>query len=75
MRCVFCRSGSTNPGRATLTLERGPTVLVVRDVPAQVCDVCGEEYFDQATTTSLLKVLDDMVKTGVQLEVRAFAAA
>jgi YgiT-type zinc finger domain-containing protein len=43
MKCPICRNGETHPGTATLTLERGPLTMVVRHVPAQVCDNCGEE--------------------------------
>ncbi len=54
MRCPVCKNGETRPGTATLTLERGPLTMVVRHVPAQVCDNCGEEYIDEATTPAAL---------------------
>ena len=38
MICVICKRGNTKPGNATLTLERGGMSLVVKAVPAQVCD-------------------------------------
>jgi YgiT-type zinc finger domain-containing protein len=34
MRCVICKEGDTAPGRVTVTLQRGDTVIIVRDVPA-----------------------------------------
>ncbi len=46
MRCVICREGDTPPGTVTVTLQRGNTVIVVRDVPAAVCQNCGEYYLD-----------------------------
>jgi YgiT-type zinc finger domain-containing protein len=44
MRCVICKQRTTAPGTTHMAVERGATVLVVRGVPAQVCDNCGEAY-------------------------------
>ena len=33
---VICRHGTTQPGTVTVTLERGATVIVIKDVPAEV---------------------------------------
>ena len=75
MICVICKRGNTKPGNATLTLERGGMSLVVKAVPAQVCDVCGESYVDEATTTQLLQQAEEAFLAGVQVEVRTYAAA
>lgn len=48
MNCVICKTGTTATGRVTVTLERGETVVIVKDVPAQVCEDCGEYYLDEA---------------------------
>ena len=46
MTCVLCKNGTTRRGTVTVTLERGKTVVIVRDVPADVCENCGEYYLD-----------------------------
>jgi YgiT-type zinc finger domain-containing protein len=46
MKCVVCRSGETKPGTATVTVEREGAVVVVRGVPARICENCGEEYLE-----------------------------
>jgi YgiT-type zinc finger domain-containing protein len=48
MRCVVCRHGETRPGAATLVLERDGLTLLLKHVPAEVCETCGEEYVDEA---------------------------
>ena len=48
MTCVLCKNGTTRRGTVTVTLERGKTVVVVRDVPADVCENCGEYYLDSS---------------------------
>jgi YgiT-type zinc finger domain-containing protein len=75
MTCVICRQGETLPGKATVTLERGGATIVIRGVPASVCDNCGEEYLDEVTTAALLKTADSAAQAGVQVDVREYVAA
>jgi len=75
MECVICKHGRTCLGEVTVTLERDGTTLVFRNVPAQVCENCGEQYVDEQTTAKLLDDADMAAQTGVQLEVRSYVAA
>ena len=49
MKCLICEYGETEPGTTTVTLTRGETTIVIREVPAQIRSICGEEYVDAAT--------------------------
>jgi len=75
MNCVICKNGETQLGKATVTLEREETTLVIKGVPAQVCANCGEEYVDEETTSRLLKTAEEAARAGVQVDVRQYAAA
>ena len=75
MKCVICKHVETAPGAATVTLTRDDTTLVVKDVPALVCDNCGEEYVESAITERLLKTAEEAVRAGVQVDVRSYAPA
>ena len=75
MKCVICKHGEMAPGAATVTLTRDDTTLVVKDVPALVCDNCGEEYVDSEITERLLKTAEDAVRAGVQVDVRSYVPA
>lgn len=74
MKCVVCKHGETKPGITTVTLERDTLTLVIKGVPAQICENCGEEYLDEQTTRQLLETAEKEVKAGAQLEVRQYAA-
>jgi YgiT-type zinc finger domain-containing protein len=74
MKCVICKHGETSPGTVTVTLERGSTTLVIKDVPARVCQNCGEAYVDEATSAALLRDAEEAARKAVQVEVRAYAA-
>jgi YgiT-type zinc finger domain-containing protein len=55
MRCIVCKEGYTARDTVTVTLQRGNTVVIVRDAPAAVCQNCGEYYLDKATTGKLYR--------------------
>lgn len=75
MKCIICKEGGTEPGTATVTLERGGMTLVVKRVPALVCSNCGEEYVDEKTTAQLLKAAEEAERAGVQVDIRDYVAA
>ena len=75
MTCVICKHGETKSGTTRIAVERGPTVLVVRGVPAQVCDNCGEAYLNADAVDRLQQMLAVAAQGGVQVEVRAYIAA
>ena len=75
MKCVICKQGETLLSKATVTLERSGTTIVIKGVPADVCVNCGEAYIDQRTTAQLLKEADEAVRSGVQVDIRRYKAA
>ncbi|MGH9532737.1 MAG: type II toxin-antitoxin system MqsA family antitoxin [Terriglobales bacterium] len=74
MKCVVCKRGETRDGHTTVTLEREGAALVVRNVPAQVCNNCGEAYVSADVTRSLLDAAREALRRGVQVDVREFVA-
>jgi YgiT-type zinc finger domain-containing protein len=74
MKCVICKQGETRPGVATVTLEREDTMLIMKSVPAQVRQNCGEEYLDDDITAKILQQAEEAVRAGVQMTMRTYAA-
>lgn len=74
-RCAFCRTGSLEPGHTTMTLERNRATVVVKQVPALVCDTCGEAYLEGEVMDQLFREADEAVARGAEVEVRHFIAA
>ncbi|MCF6341164.1 MAG: type II toxin-antitoxin system MqsA family antitoxin [Sulfurimonas sp.] len=75
MKCMICKHGETQEGTTTITLERGTSTIVFKDVPALVCDNCGEKYVEDKITKSLLKNANDIIKSGVEVDIRKFQIA
>lgn len=75
MNCVVCKQGETKPGETTVTLTRGETTAVFKEVPADVCENCGEAYVDEEVTEKLLSEAEDIADRGVEVDVRTYKAA
>ncbi len=44
MECVICKNGTTRSGFVTVTLERDNCIVILKQVPADICQNCGEYY-------------------------------
>ncbi len=75
MQCVICKHGKLDTGTTTITLERDATTPVFKEVPAHVCENCGESYVDEAVTRQLLNEAENAVSAGVEVDIRHFKAA
>ena len=74
MKCVLCRQGETNPGSVTVTLQRNDTTVIIKDVPADVCENCGEYYLSDKITDKVHAMGEDAVRKGAEVEILRFAA-
>jgi len=74
MKCVICRQGKSQPGTATLVLGRDGRAVVVKHVPARVCENCGEEYVDQAAAAAALNIAERAVRDRSKVVIREYAA-
>jgi len=74
MKCVICRHGQTALGVATVTLQRGDATVIIKAVPADICDNCAEYYLNEAVTEKVLEQADAALRAGAELEVRRYAA-
>lgn len=73
--CPICRNGELQHGTADKVLVRDQMTLVVKDVPARICDVCGERFFDANITQQLLMLAREAERDGVLVDVRRYLAA
>jgi YgiT-type zinc finger domain-containing protein len=61
--------GSLKPGFATVTFNKNGSVIVFKNVPAQVCDTCQDFVVDEETARELLKVSAEEASRGIEVSV------
>ena len=74
MKCVICKMGETSPGAVTVTLERGETTVLIKNVPADICENCGEYYLTEETSERILKQAESAVSNNAEVEILRYAA-
>ncbi len=74
MTCLVCKYGKMKPGWVTVTLTRGEAVVIIKQVPANVCDNCGEYVLSEAVTEQLLTRAEEAVQRGSEVEILRYAA-
>lgn len=74
MTCTLCKSGETSEGFITVTLTRNNSVIIIRDVPAEVCNNCGEYYLSDSIAGKIYDLADQAVKKGVEIEILRWVA-
>jgi len=70
-QCPLC-GGEKKPGKTTYSVDLKDGVVVVRDVPAQICSQCGEEWIDAQTAHVLEQIVHKARKRACQVEVLSF---
>lgn len=69
MKCVTCKHGNTSLGKVAITYVQKETTVVIKEVPAQVCDLCGAYYLDLDTIEEVRKVVNEESKSGHEISV------
>lgn len=74
MKCTLCKNGETSPGKVTVTLNRENSAIVIKEVPAEVCNNCGDYFLSSEISKAVLSLAEDAVKKGIEVEILKFAA-
>ncbi|HEY9850063.1 MAG TPA: type II toxin-antitoxin system MqsA family antitoxin [Leptolyngbyaceae cyanobacterium] len=74
MKCVTCKHGQTQPGLVTVTLERDELIVIIKKVPAKVCDNCGEYYLSDDITAQVWQRAEIAINNGAEVEIIRYAA-
>jgi YgiT-type zinc finger domain-containing protein len=74
MSCALCKHGETKQGTVTITLQRNSSIIIIKNVPADVFENCGEYYLSKDITSKVLKQAEEAIKKRVEVEILRFAA-
>ena len=72
MTCPICGTDALAPGTTTFATDASGTVVVVRDVPAQVCGNCGEAFISDEVAAELEVQVAEAKASGTESLVRHY---
>lgn len=73
MKCLYCK-GTLVRKKASYTATRKGYHLIIDDVPAWVCEQCGEPLFDEETVDTIQEMLKEVGAKAEKLAVPLAAA-
>lgn len=59
MNCFFCK-GTLEDKNTTFMTDLGNCIVIVKNVPSQVCSQCGETSYSTEVVKELEKIIDAM---------------
>jgi len=66
--CPFCK-GEVEPGKTTFTSETDSGIVVVREVPAMVCTLCGADWITDSIADQLEKIVSSAKQKRIMVEI------
>ncbi len=67
MNCVYCKS-KMKKGKTALTFQMDDDrIIVVKDVPASICQECGEESIDIKDAKILERIVEKALADGIKM--------
>lgn len=70
--CSVC-SGKKKQGTTTFAVDLGSGVIVVRHVPAIICQQCGMDWIDDDAAEILERIVDDVRDKNTLVEVKEYS--
>lgn len=74
MTCPICKHGEMQKGFTTVVFESGISTIIIKSVPATVCDNCRESFIPEEISRKLVETVQVEAKKGVEVEVLHYAA-
>ena len=71
--CPLCGGRLSANQHATIPFVLGKVVVVVKDVPAEVCRNCGEPYLTGIVTDRLLSLLERFAHLPIEVSVTSYS--
>lgn len=56
--CIFCKCSSFKPGLATHVVNYEDRIIIVKNVPCEECEQCGEKYFTDEAAQKLEQIVN-----------------
>ena len=57
-KCTLCHEGAYQDEPVVFTARKGDRLIIVEDVPALVCDVCGDQIFTGRATRGVERAIE-----------------
>ncbi len=71
MTCFYCK-GSIENKLTNFIADLGSTIIIVKDVPSEVCTQCGEVSFSDKVAKRLEQIIEEMKNQNLEIAVTRY---
>ncbi len=71
-RCPIC-NGEKEQGKVTFTVDLGTNLIVIRETPATICSLCGEEWISDEVAENIEAMVKEAKNKNRTIEVVNFS--
>lgn len=68
MECFMCK-GTLEKKNVNYVVDLKDTIIIIKGVPAKVCNKCGEQYFDDKTTENIEKIINQLKEFPIEVSI------
>ena len=72
MTCSICKMGEMKKGFAQVVLTRGESTVIFKNVPALVCDDCGEYILNEETAMDVYRQAERLFSLSQEVAVLTY---
>lgn len=73
MRCFLCK-GSLQNKETTFMVDVGNCIVIIKNVPSQVCAQCGEVSYSNEVSKQLERLVESVKNSATEIAVVNFVA-
>ena len=56
--CMFCKADSVSPSVTTHVVNYKDTIIVIKNVPCEECEQCGEKYYTDEVAEQIERLVN-----------------
>lgn len=68
MDCFMCK-GTLEKKKVNYIVDLGETIIIIKGVPAKVCEQCGEQYFDAKTSENIEAIVNQLKRLPMEVSI------
>lgn len=69
MLCPICKFGNMKDGFTQVVFTRGKTTIIFKNVPAKICDDCGEYFLDEQISQDIYTQAENCISSGQEIAI------
>lgn len=72
MNCILCKADLTK-GNVNHIVDLGEGIIIIKNVPANICEQCGEYYVDTQIALKLEAIVEEVKKSRAEVLIINYA--